>query len=222
MMEARSANGVDPAKCAPAVTVPMGADTRRIRAPKKVPSFRRLVYMGHVRENQGLEMGLEVFARLRRRFKDLVFEIVGEGDLRSSLERRARRLGIDRAVVWHGYQPDHRRLEEILCRGGIGLALYEPSDTTFTTWADPGKPKVYLACGLPVLITAVPAVAGEIGKARAGAVVPFERDAIVRVLSVWLKRPARIRAMRRSALALSKRYDWEHIFRKALDDTPLP
>jgi glycosyltransferase involved in cell wall biosynthesis len=219
MMEAREKNGLDVKRCVPAVVVPMGADLSRIQVPDQPVPPRRLVYMGHLRENQGLELCAEVFSELRREFTDLTWEIVGEGWKRPDIEQQLKRSGVSDGVTWHGFLPDHREVENILCRGGIGLALYEPSPETFTTFADPGKPKVYLACGLPVLITSVPAVAGEIEKEGAGAVIPYRKEAAVTVLAGWLRDPVKISTMRRSALRLARKYDWPSIFERTLKAT---
>jgi len=219
MMRSRFSNGVKPSRCAPSVVVPMGADLSRIEVPEVPPEPRRLVYMGTLRENQGLELCAEVFAELRRDLPDLTWHVVGEGFLRPLLEERLKILGVAEGVVWHGFQKDHRDVERILARGGIGMALYEPSESTYTDVADPGKPKVYLACGLPVLITSVPAVAEEIARVGAGRVVPFEKKAAVETLREWLADPAGQAARRKAALELARSYDWKNLFERAWKDT---
>ncbi len=219
MMTARFSNGVDQTRCAPVVVVPMGADLSRIQVPVQPPQPRRLVYMGSLRENQGLDLCVEVFAKLRKKFPDLTWEIVGEGWKRTELEKKLKDLGQADSVVWHGFQADHRDLERILSRGGVGLALYEPSPDTYTNVADPGKPKIYMACGLPVLITSVPAVADEIARSGAGEIIPYEVSAAVETLTRWFVDEEKMKALRKAALALAKRYDWPFIFEKTLSTT---
>ena len=56
----------------------------------------------------------------------------------------------------------------------MGIAPYVPDPNSFTWYADPGKPKVYLGCGIPVIITKVPEVAFEISKRKAGIAINYD------------------------------------------------
>jgi glycosyltransferase involved in cell wall biosynthesis len=120
-------------------------------------------------------------------------------------------------ITFHGLIEDHAEVERILSRCAIGLAPYEPAPGSFTPFADPGKPKDYLACGLPVLITDVPRVARQIAEAGAGRLIEYTpeslRDAVVGILTdeqVY-------RRMRECAIELGARFDWTAIFADALD-----
>ena len=50
----------------------------------------------------------------------------------------------------------------------LGLQFTSLSSDSMTQYTDPSKPKQFMACGLPVIITAVPWVAEEIEKKQYG------------------------------------------------------
>jgi glycosyltransferase involved in cell wall biosynthesis len=54
------------------------------------------------------------------------------------------------------YINKHSEIEEILLERGVGITPYVPDPKGITRDADPMKLKVYLACGLPVVVTDVP------------------------------------------------------------------
>ena len=70
--------------------------------------------------------------------------------------------------------PDHRRVEELLAEASIAAAPSDPSETTFTRFADPGKLKSYLAAGLPIVLTDVPPNARELADEAGAELVPYD------------------------------------------------
>jgi glycosyltransferase involved in cell wall biosynthesis len=107
-------------------------------------------------------------------------------------------------------------LEEMLSQGGIGLALYEPTRDSFTWYTDPSKPKQYMACGLPVIITRVPAISQLVMKEEAGIVTEYTKSSFVSALHLLLDDFATYSTLRNNAIQLASRYDWNTIFADAL------
>ena len=119
-------------------------------------------------------------------------------------------------MTFHGVIEDHRELERRLMQCGVGVALYNPDDAGFTILADPGKPKVYLACGLPVIITDVPEVAEEIERSGAGRKISYTAEELQQALSSIMERHADYRS---NARRMGEKYDWEHVFTRAWEET---
>jgi len=70
-------------------------------------------------------------------------------------------------VKFYGFLPNHEQLLELLAQCDVGLALYSEEPLSYKRFADTGKPKLYIASGLPVIITNVPPIAKLIDDARA-------------------------------------------------------
>ena len=85
--------------------VPNGIDTREPPPPRPVDDVLRIGYCGRLREVKGVHVLLDGLAHVRRRRPDVRLElaIAGDGETRAALERQARELGIDDALVWLGH-----------------------------------------------------------------------------------------------------------------------
>lgn len=213
MQRGRIMDGMKEEKCAPTVWVPHGTHAAALRAIVPATSDpEQLVFMGHVQEKSGVQLALEVLPRLAQRHKNVQLHIVGGGPYLATLRARVEAEGVMERVTMHGYIEDHREVERILMRCGIGLALYQPLEGDFSRYADPGKPKVYLACGLPVVIVNVPEVAEEIERRGAGRAIRYDARELEQALEEIM---ARHRDFRARALAMAQEYEWDDVFARA-------
>src|SRR5881396_2842273 len=155
--------------------------------------------MGSLRRGQGIELA-----------------IVGSGPLQGTLKEKVRELGLNQQVSFTGEVPDHQELERILTTCGIGLATYEPLPESYTYFTEPGKVKVYLACGLPVIITEVPEIAEEVKKRGAGMVIDYDQDNLVAAVTTLARSESGYTAARDSAISFASEFTWENVFTRAL------
>jgi glycosyltransferase involved in cell wall biosynthesis len=198
-----------PSNAPQAQIVPMGAWIDRM-ATTPTDGFRRrrVVFLGHLVLRQGVEKLLEALAVLVDRGEEVAADIVGTGPLEARLRQRANSLGLERLVRFRGFVADHRDVERLLAGSSIAVAPYRPSEDTFTRFADPGKLKVYLAAGLPIVLTGVPPNARELAQAAGAEVVDYDAAAIADAISMLLANPEAWRARRRAALTYARRFDW--------------
>ena len=171
--------------------------------------------MGHLLEKQGLQLVLKVLPNIRKEVPDVKLVIIGKGEYMSELQGLAKQLGIKDIVNFKGFVKDHHDVEQILCRCSIGIAPYVPEKVSYTFYTDPGKPKLYLGCGLPVVITRVPAIANDIEKHSAGVVIEYNEESLKQALMRLLTDDDFYIDCRKKAIAFSKMFDTKHI----LDDT---
>jgi len=188
-------HGID----APAHVVPMGAWLGRVpRSSAAALAERRVVFLGHLVERQGVELLLDAAARL----PDVRVDVIGGGPLEPLLRERA-----GPSVRFHGFVTDHREVERLLAQAALGVAPYRPG--SFTRFADPGKLKAYLAAGLPIVLTDVPPNAGELAREAGAEIVPFDADGIARAIESGLADRDRWEQRHAAALAYVSRFDWE-------------
>jgi glycosyltransferase involved in cell wall biosynthesis len=201
-----------PSDGAPVHVVPMGAWLARV-ATTPADGFRRrrVVFLGHLVERQGVDILLDALALL----DDVSADVVGTGPLEPRLRARAGELGLAN-VRFHGFVPDHRDVERILAAASIAVAPYRAHDDTFTHYADPGKLKAYLAAGLPVVLTDVPPNARELEREAGAEVVRDDAAALAQAISAGLAAPERWQGRRAAALDYARRFDWETLLADAL------
>ena len=203
-------------KCQRVLTVPHGTHYSKLSAVRKTPSDpEALVFMGHLKENSGVDLVLRSMPSLIEKYSRVSLTVAGTGPAEGDLKKLTSELGLSERVKFTGFIESHEELEKIICSCAVGLALYNPEKDVFSVNADPGKPKVYLGCGLPVIITDVPLVAKEIEARGAGVIASFDTSSLASALSEILSDYGKYRA---AAEEMGRAYDWDVIFEKALGD----
>ena len=203
-------------KCKRVLTVPHGTHYAKLAAVRKMPTNpEALVFMGHLKENSGVDLVLRSMPSLIEKFPKLSLTLAGTGPAEEGLKKLASELGLNDRVLFTGFIESHEELEKIICSRAVGLALYNPEKDVFSVNADPGKPKVYLGCGLPVIITDVPLVAKEIEARGAGKIASYDTGSLSSALSEILADYGKFRA---AAEEMGRAYDWDVICENALGD----
>jgi len=217
MIATRKRLGLLDDNCAPQEVVPIGVQFDRIRRRdlQMIDRFR-LVYMGHLREGQGLELIFESLPEILRTWPNSSLMVVGTGPLEPKLVAMAKELKLQSRVQFKGFVEDHRTLEDLLSQGGIGLALYEPTKDSFSWYTDPSKPKQYMACGLPVIITRVPSISQLVDTEGAGVLAEYTKASFLSALHSMFDDLATYSTLRSNAIRLASQYDWNAIFTKAI------
>lgn len=185
-------HGID----APAYVVPMGAWLARV--PRATFAERRVAFLGHLVQRQGIDLLLDAM----RLLPDVDADVIGRGPLEETLRRQA-----GSNVRFHGFVPEHRDVERLLAGAALAVAPYRAD--SFTRYADPGKLKAYLAAGLPIVLTDVPPNAQELAREAGAELVPFDAEALARAIESGLAERTRWQERHDAALAYVSRFDWE-------------
>jgi glycosyltransferase involved in cell wall biosynthesis len=178
---------------------------------------RRVVFLGHLVERQGVHLLLDALARLRSRGAEVSAAVIGGGPLLASLRERVEALGLGSVVTLHGFVEDHRDVEALLADASVAVAPYEPTPETFTRFADPGKLKAYLAAGLPTLLTDVPPNASTLQESAGAEVVRYDADDLATAIERLLATPAQWRERRAAALEYSESFDWRALLGEVVE-----
>jgi glycosyltransferase involved in cell wall biosynthesis len=128
----------------PVPVVPNGIDTARIAAVVPAAEESDVVFAGRLIRDKNVDALLRALVPVRDEVPDLRALIVGDGPERPALEALARDLGLDGAVTFTGFFPDHDAVIAAMkasrvfvlpsTREGFGIAALEA-----------------MACGLPVV-----------------------------------------------------------------------
>ncbi len=220
MIAGRESIGILLGRSAPQITVPLGCDYERVRrnaAERYDP--HAIAYFGSLRGEHGPGLILEAMPRILGDYPDASVVFAGSGPLMEPLQNRARELGIESRVRFTGFVATDDEAYGILSACGLSLATYPADDHTYKAYCDPGKVKIYLACGLPVLMTDVPAVARELAEKGAGALVEHTPDSLADTVLRIFRDPEEHRRMRERALETARQYDWTAIWERTFEKT---
>lgn len=161
-------------------------------APGPVP---RALYVGDVRRSRGAFAMVEAVRRAPGWHLDLVGPVAAADA--EALDRLVASPELAGRVVLHGRQPPHRAWQ-LAAGAWAGLSLLE--DTPAFRAAVPTKVYEYLACGLPVVASDLPATRTVLGEAGA-LLAPADGAAAGQVLRRWLAEPDELAAVRARAAA---------------------
>ncbi len=218
MAEEREKRGVTRRYRGKQLTVPIGTVMVEPAADARFDRHK-IVFLGHLRAGQGVELLLEAMTEVVKSVPQAHVLLIGGGPLEPALKALVARLGLTRHVRFQGFVERSADVQQLLRNACFAVAPYLDTPETFTRYADPGKPKDYLASGLPVVITKVPLVAFEIEAKRCGLAIDATKDDLVRALMLLLTDDDLVREFRRNVPQMAREYAWEKVFDRALRDT---
>lgn len=185
----------------------------------RIPKFtydecekKTLVFMGHIHEKSGIQLVIDAIPEIVKKIPDFRFKIIGGGAYVSALVDKANSLKVAENCFFLGKIDDICKVEEEIAKSALAIAPYVSALDTFTKYADPGKVKTYLACGVPVLLTDVPWNAYEIQTNECGLIIGEEKSDIAIKIIELITNPFLNERYRLNALKYSKNFDYDEIF----------
>jgi glycosyltransferase involved in cell wall biosynthesis len=157
------ARGVPPARIR---VIHPGVDSRHFTpAPggrrSATPTF---LYVGRLKRYKGVALAVRALAVARQRRSDLRLEIAGTGEHRDELEQLAMSLHLDRAVVFHGFVSEERKID--LMRAAWANVFPSPKEGWGITVVEAA------ACGTPSLASESPGLRDSVRHGVTGYLVP--------------------------------------------------
>lgn len=219
MAHQRKKRGVDTRYIKKQIVVPIGTDINSSPLTLNKIDRNKVVFMGHLRDGQGVGMLINAMRDVVRKAPQAHLLIVGSGPLENSYRNQVKKLKLEKKINFSGFVQDFSNVEKLLKNAAVAVAPYVDDVKTFTRYTDPGKPKDYLASGLPVIITKVPQVAFEIEKNKCGFAINYKEDELVQALIKLLKDDKLLHTYKKNALKMAKKYEWKKIFDKAFLET---
>jgi len=196
--------------------VPIGVWLEDLPKINKKYERKTLVFVGHLLEKQGVQLVLRAIPEITKKIKDFNFIIVGSGEYESELKKLVKELSIDEYVEFKGAIHDSKKLNEILGKSHLAVAMYDRKKDTYTYYADPTKLKTYLAMGLPIILTDVPHNAKEIELHKCGKIIKYNIKSIIEAITELMTYEKILKEYSRNAREYIKQFDWNVIFYKSL------
>ena len=172
-----------------------------------------LVFMGHLLEKQGVQLVIRAIPEIINNIPDLKFKIIGDGEYRRKLEELAKDLGVEKYCVFLGKIEKDEDMEAEIARSTVAIAPYIRELDTWTYYADPGKIKEYLVCGVPVLLTDLPWNSQDIVRKGCGLIINEDINDIKTKLIVLMKGEIN-REYRQNAVRFVHDFDYNEVFKK--------
>lgn len=220
MREVRQAQGLAPERNQ---VVPVGVELREVKpaAPARVRRSH-LLYMGALQENKGIQLLIEAMPGILKKAPGARLDIIGYGPFEADLKALAAASPAAKAIRFPGPM-GHAELMKKVPEYGMALAPYLEEAGSYSYWCDPTKPKEYLACGVPLVITRVPWLWELVADPRKpmGVAVGSRKEELAAACLKLMQDHRFYWACRRNARAFSRGLDWKNIYDRAFAGVPL-
>ncbi len=153
------------------ILAPFGLKRKYSKLINKNKNTILLGFIGIVKKGQGLE---NLFNFLKQS-RNILLEIIGEGPELSYYKSLAKEINIESKVKFWGFLEQYK-LKNIFKKWDIGAALYDDSKMNVSKYCDPGKIKLFLEHGLPVITTKTTYFYKIIEKYHAGRIIASVTD----------------------------------------------
>jgi glycosyltransferase involved in cell wall biosynthesis len=215
----QSQYGVSPDRL---ILLPSGSDTEVFR-PKEMslcrqeeqldPACQYIGFVGSFYRYQGLATLLEAFARIHARRPSTRLLMIGEGEQATALLAQATQRGLSSWITWAG-RVEYTRVPTWIGAMDVCVAPFcgDRGETS------PVKLFDYLACGRPVVASAIPSVTALFSRANGVVLVqPDQIDALADAVLDLLARPDAGRLGCEGREFVEQRYGWDAIVRTLRD-----
>jgi glycosyltransferase involved in cell wall biosynthesis len=142
--------------------------------------------------------------------------IIGSGPYERTLRESIEQESLSSYFKFYGYT-NHCLTYQLLPICGVGLAPYVNEDKGTFRFCDPLKVKDYLACGLPIIITKVPACAYEIEEKRLGIAINYDSTELSDAAIKLLTDDKFYQVCKNNVINISTNLTWKHIYNQAFE-----
>lgn len=191
--------------------VPYGVWLKRIKhISAKDCEKNTLVFMGNISKYQGVQFVIDAIPDIVKINSKFVFKIIGKGEYSEELKALVKKKKIEKYCKFLGKIPDIKDLEREIAKSTVAIAPYLHDMTSISYYADSGKVKTYLACGVPVLLTDVLWNSEEIQKNKCGMIINKKKDFVEKLF--YLFNSSHNDTYRKNAIRYAKSFDYGTIF----------
>jgi len=205
--------------------LPNGVDPRLFHPGPSEPATRSrwglddapvIGFVGGLRPWHGVESMPPLFERLARRHGELRLVIVGDGPLREQLSQEIAKRGLASRTVFTGSLPQ-QEVPKLLREFAVALAPYQRLEHPF--YFSPLKLFEYMACGAPVVASAVGQIVDVVRDGETGLLCPpGDLAAFVAACDRLLSEPSlRRRVGSAAAREVGERYTWDENARRVTE-----
>ncbi len=188
--------------------IPLGG-SKPIRFHTRISNI--IGFIGMLKDSQGVELLLKNFKQILKANPHVTIEIIGSGPEEHYYKKLAKDFG-DR-VKFYGFIEDQDKIDKIIRRWFVGLAVYRPIASNESYYGDPSKIKVYLSQGVPIITTNVTEYGVLAKKYSFGITIAYSGRHLLGALRTIYKNQ---KAYRKQALSYSEKFYYKTLYKNLL------
>ena len=188
-----------------------------ILSRKSFVSNHSIVFLGVINDKNGVGILPDIIMEVRKKVPDVHLDIMGEGDMKKELQSRIKKLGLGKHIRMLG-NVKFQQFKNTMTNYRMGLVTYKYSEVNLIPTSDSMKMRVYLAAGLPVVLTKGFIFSDEVVKNNLGFAVEYDVKGFAKSILQIMTDDALSRRLRTNALAYSKTMDLTGIYNRTFAD----
>jgi len=169
-------------------------------------------FVGTLSENQGLQLLIKAMPEIIKEIPQIKVKIIGKGPYENELKKMIKESNLENYFIFYGFIKNDDDVLDILSRCTVGIAPWTCREDDNVLYADPGKPKLYAFCGLPIIITNGTLSAKEIDEKKAGISINYDKEELIKAILSILKDEKKLKEYKKNTYELAKCYTTEKIF----------
>jgi glycosyltransferase involved in cell wall biosynthesis len=168
-----------------------------------------ILYLGRLKKYKGIDLLIQMVARMRSEFPDIKLFVAGKGDYEPALRDLARQLDAEANVEFVGFA-DYPAKRELLAKSWV-LAYPSPKEGWGLSVIEAG------ACGTPTIASNSPGLRESVRDGETGFLVPHgDIEAMALKFGNVLRDNALRDELGRSAMTWAERFSWDATSRGTL------
>jgi glycosyltransferase involved in cell wall biosynthesis len=183
----------------------LNTDHFQLTEKKKTSEDINLFYAGGLNFHRGLQVVIRAMAGMPRNHPEFILQILGEGSYRKDLEDLARKLGIEKQVIFHGWKP-YEEMTEMMMESDYALIPHLRSAHTDSTI--PHKLFQYMYAGKPVIASDCEPIKRIVNETKSGYIYPSDRPDELADLLIHLRDRDPGTLGRNGREWVEKKYNW--------------
>lgn len=173
---------------------------------KRLIGGHLLVFLGVINDKNGVGILPDIIMEVKKKVPDVRLDVMGEGDMRNELKKRIKALGLTKHMRMLG-NLEFKQFKNKMTHYRLGLVTYKYSEVNLIPTSDSMKMRVYLAAGLPVVLTKGFIFSDEVVKNHLGFAVEYDAKAFAAPIIQILTDNELSHKIRARALEYSKSMD---------------
>lgn len=195
------------------LVAPLTYDSKfqRFRPVEEIERYT-IGFVGTLSENQGLQLLIRVMPEIIKEIPKVKIRIIGKGPYENQLKKLVEEQNLNDHFIFYGFIKDDKEVLDILSSCAVGIAPWTSKENDNVLYADPGKPKLYAFCGLPIIITNGTLIACEIDEKKAGISIDYNENELTEAVIKLLNDEGILKVYKKNASEFAKEYTTERIF----------
>jgi glycosyltransferase involved in cell wall biosynthesis len=188
-------------------------DSQAIRKTLRLEDGPVIGFVGGFQAWHGIDLLVDCFTQVLNEFPQAQLLLVGDGQIRSQIERRVNNLGIRSKVLFTGLLPQ-KEIPALLSAIDVGIVPYPKISQEI--WFSPLKLYEYMAAGKAIVASKSGQIAEVIRHGINGLLTnPGDKDDLTRAINILLEDPEKRKQLGTNARSQAvAEHSWDHYTRR--------